>query len=108
VADQFVQVANDGTGKKVDTSELTVGTNTVERQRTVIADDSNSAGLAKVTNQAPNVTDTGLVVRNIEEPNNDEELLSSILTELRVISFILAAGLGVKEDVEELRDAFDE
>lgn len=43
-----VQVAPDSTGKKIDTSELTVGANTVERQRIVIGDDSSAAGLAPV------------------------------------------------------------
>lgn len=49
MADGLVQVAPDSTGKKVDTSELTVGANTVERQRVVLADSSNAAGLAVVS-----------------------------------------------------------
>lgn len=48
MADGIVQVAPDSTGKKVDTSELTVGANTVERQRIVIASDSTAASLAYV------------------------------------------------------------
>jgi hypothetical protein len=35
MADGLVQVPADSTGKKIDTSELTVGANTVERQRMV-------------------------------------------------------------------------
>ena len=38
MADGIVQVAPDSTGKKVDTSEITVGSNTVERQRINISD----------------------------------------------------------------------
>jgi len=63
MADGYVGVAPDGTGKKVDSSELTVGTNVVERQRIVHADDTNPLGLAKVTNAAPGSTDYGSVVR---------------------------------------------
>lgn len=63
MADQFVQVAPNSTGLKVDTSELTVGANVVERQRTVIADDATAAALAKVQNAAPAATDYGLTVR---------------------------------------------
>jgi hypothetical protein len=63
MADGFVQSSPDSTGKKVDTSELTVGANTVERQRTVIADDASAAGLAKVQNGTPGGSDYGLTVR---------------------------------------------
>jgi len=45
----WVQVPPDSTGKKVDTSELTVGPNTVERQRVVVGDPTTSANLAVVT-----------------------------------------------------------
>lgn len=50
MADQFSAVADDtaGTLRKVDESELTVGSNTVVRQRMVIADDSVAGALAKV------------------------------------------------------------
>jgi hypothetical protein len=37
VADGIIQVDPDSTGKKVDTEQLTVGANTVERQRGQIA-----------------------------------------------------------------------
>ncbi len=36
MSDQYVQVGLDGAGKKIDTEELTVGANTVERQRIVV------------------------------------------------------------------------
>lgn len=42
MADGFVGVAVDGAGKKVDTTEITVGANTVERQRVQLA--GNAAG----------------------------------------------------------------
>lgn len=63
MANQIVQLPADSTGKKVDTSELTVGGNTVNRQRLVVADDSTAAALGKVTNANSGSTDYGLVVR---------------------------------------------
>lgn len=43
MGDQFVQVQPDGAGKKVDTFELTVGSNVVERQRIMVADPAATA-----------------------------------------------------------------
>lgn len=65
MADGIVQVAPDSTGKKIDSSELTVGPNTVERQRVVLADDSAAGGLAAVKATAPAGTEQALVTRNI-------------------------------------------
>ena len=48
MTDQYVQIQPNSTGLKVDTSELVVGANTVERQRMVVADPVYSAGLATV------------------------------------------------------------
>ena len=58
MADGLVQVAPDSTGKKVDTSELVVGTNTVERQRIVIAGDTGPTNLAFVGSPSTD-TDAG-------------------------------------------------
>jgi hypothetical protein len=49
MADGFVQVAPDSTGKKIDNTELTVGANTVERQRVNIADPTSATAIAGVT-----------------------------------------------------------
>ena len=49
MADQYIAVQPDSTGKRVDCSELTVSGNTVERQRMVVADPSAAANLAAVT-----------------------------------------------------------
>lgn len=50
MADNFIQPpANTGVGLKVDTSELVVGANTVERQRIVLADPAGAAALAAVS-----------------------------------------------------------
>jgi len=56
VADGFVQVPPDSTGKQVDAASLDVGLNTVMRQRMIIADNSASSQYATVTNGALTVT----------------------------------------------------
>jgi hypothetical protein len=43
MADQYVIVAPDSTGKKIDTAELTVNAQTVERQRMAIGDNTTAA-----------------------------------------------------------------
>lgn len=65
MADGVVGLQPDSTGKKVDTSELIVGINTVERQRINIADASNPIGLTAVTNTVPVGNEYALVTRNI-------------------------------------------
>ena len=70
MADQFVQVPADSTGKKIDTSELTVGANTVERQRIVVGDPTSATALAavKAGSTAAVAGDPALVVA--VSPNN--------------------------------------
>jgi hypothetical protein len=65
MADGAVGVSPDvtGLGPLVDTDEITVDGQTVNRQRIVMADPSTAAGLAKVANAAPGTSDYGLVVR---------------------------------------------
>lgn len=65
MTDAFVQLNPDSTGKRVDTSELVVASNTVERQRMVVADDTDPAGLSHVTNSVPGVSDYGQVTRPV-------------------------------------------
>ena len=76
MADGVVGLQPDSTGKKVDTSELIVGTNTVERQRINIADASNPLGLTAVVNAAPVGTEFALVTRNV--PSGVQAVLNSI------------------------------
>lgn len=66
MADGIVQVAPDSTGKKMDTEELTVGANTVQRERVQISG-AVAAAIAKVLNADPASADYGLVVRPIME-----------------------------------------
>ena len=64
MADQFVQLPTDAanTGRKVDTSELTVNSQIVERQRVCLGDPTTASGLAAVKATAPALTDPALVV----------------------------------------------
>lgn len=48
MTDGVVRVAVDGLGAKIDASELTVGANTVERQRVVLADDAGATAMASI------------------------------------------------------------
>lgn len=62
MADQYTQIAPNSSGVKVDLTELTVGANTVERQRLVVAGGA-AAELADVKNADPSASHYGLVVR---------------------------------------------
>lgn len=76
MADQVVQITA-GTGTKIDVSELTVGANTVERQRINIADPVNATSLAtvKAASTAAVAADPALVVSL--SPNSPVGLLAS-------------------------------
>ena len=75
MADGYVQTAPDSTGKKIDNSELTRADGTVvERQRVVIADDTNPASQARVNE--------GYVLVRADEIT---ELLNALLIELKHI-----------------------
>lgn len=62
MADDYIQVAPDSTGKKVDNTKLTVGANDVYRQRTQTAG-AGAAELQDVRNTAPGASDYGAVTR---------------------------------------------
>ena len=70
MADGIIQLPADGTGKKRDASELTVGGNTVERERLVIADPTNAAALTVVSGSNPVGTQYASVIRPIT-PRDD-------------------------------------
>lgn len=63
MADGVTQVAPDSTGDKIDMTELTVGANTVSRQRINITDPDTAAGLMRVLNSEPVGTEYGAVAR---------------------------------------------
>ena len=68
MAESYVQLQPDSTGKKIDTAELTVGGNTVERQIVVLADPSAAAAQVPVANTQPAGGAYGLAVREIQAP----------------------------------------
>lgn len=88
MADSVIQVPADSTGKKVDTSQITVAGQSVERQRIVIASDTNSIGVALVLPSNPGFTDMGLVVRNIPSGTQEVSGAISLATGTQVIGSI--------------------
>ena len=70
MADAYVGLASDGTGKKVDTSEIAVGAFTVERQRINLADPATAAAIASILNANPSSTEYGLTVRPAAQVRN--------------------------------------
>lgn len=62
----YIQLPPNSTGLKVDTSELTVSANTVQRENNTISDPSTAAAIAAVENAQPGSSDYGLVVRNVQ------------------------------------------
>ena len=63
MADGYIQVPPDSTGKKVDQDVLTVSGQVVHRQRQVLADPANPVALARVMNTPPSSAEYGQVVR---------------------------------------------
>ena len=92
MSDGTVQLAPDGTGKKVDTSELVRASDgaTVERQRIVAADDQFSANLARV------FSDGSQLVRH----QSAEDILGQVLTELRIHTLILLEGFNLSKTID--------
>lgn len=76
MADAYIQLPVDGIGKKLDADQLTVGTETVYRERDRIAGDS-AAELADVRNSDAAPTDFGLAVRPIDVVSPATQCLSS-------------------------------
>lgn len=65
MADQFVQVPPQSTGLKMDVTELTVGANTVERERINIADPTSATAIATVTAQNALKVDNSAVTQPV-------------------------------------------
>jgi hypothetical protein len=66
MADSFIQVPVDSTGKLVDCEQLTVGANTVQRERHEIVG-ASATEVARVINSQPAGTEYGLVVREAQK-----------------------------------------
>jgi hypothetical protein len=97
MSETFVQVAPDSTGKKIATSELSNGADTVEIQHTVIADDSTYAARAKVSNAVPGATDYGLVVRQAVPAQSNYHAVSAATTNAANVK--ASAGTVVGYDI---------
>lgn len=69
MSDSFVQVPVDSTGKKIDSEQLVVGANAVERQRAEIAG-AGATEIAVVKGAAPTNAAMGLGVRQIPGTDN--------------------------------------
>jgi hypothetical protein len=61
----FVELSANGAGEYVDTFQVSDGTQNVDRQACVIADDTTYAARAKVQNAEPGSSDYGLSVRRV-------------------------------------------
>lgn len=92
MADGIIQVAPDSTGKKLDTSELTVGANTVERERIVWADPTTDVGLGVVTNANPAGTEYAPIVRPITP--QDDGFRTPVVLYFDEIAGITSEALG--------------
>lgn len=101
MADSFIQVPPDSTGRKLDTSGITVGANSVERERMNIADPTLDVGLAKVTNTTPGGSDYGLVARIAGTVTTSTSLTSPTLyTEItQVTKANIKASAGVVKSI---------
>lgn len=67
MSDSDVQIAPDGSGKLIDTSSLSTGAGTVQRQRVALGDPSTGAALAAVKNSSAGGSDYGLVTRPVNQ-----------------------------------------
>src|SRR5437879_8342381 len=78
MADSYVQVPPDSTGKQIDVTSLDVGVNTVMRQRIVIADNVGTATFATILSSGPVGTEGGLVVRNIPSGTQNVGIVAGV------------------------------
>lgn len=63
MADQYIGLAADGPGKKIDSSELTVSSQTVNRERMNLASPTVAAAIAEIVNTTPGETAYGVIAR---------------------------------------------
>src|SRR3989304_1161252 len=97
MTNQFIQLPADSTGKKVDTEELTVGANTVQRERMQIAG-STEVQVASILNASPS-TEYGLVVRNI--PSGTQTISGTITANAGTGDFLTVIGHTRNEAFKE-------
>lgn len=90
MADGTIGLPADGPGKKLDTEQLSVGGNTVQRERMQIAGAADTE-VARIVSDDPSPTDYGLVVRPLPSISSNAVLST-------VSSSNLAAGASVHLD----------
>lgn len=91
MADAFVQIAPDGTGKKVDTSEITRADGTiVERQRMVIGDGVDPDGTVRLDASGNLPIDLGPLLNELRITNRL----------LAVMMLQLASATGVQPNID--------
>jgi hypothetical protein len=76
MADSFVQLPADGPGKKLDTDNLTVGADSVHRERMQLAGDA-AAAITKILNTDPTGSEYGLVTRIIQAKSPQISVVSA-------------------------------
>lgn len=99
MADSFIQVATDGSGKKLDTR--TEGTNSEHRQVVILGDPSTNAAVATITQNAPTTDDYGVVVAIHPDSvnGNGQTVMSSSAPVVLPSDFVGTSGFMKKEDV---------
>jgi hypothetical protein len=99
MADGVVQLAPDGSGKKVDTSEIARPADSVlvERQRIINADNTFFGNVQSVLGDGAAI---------VKQPKS-EELLFLILQELRILTMITVEGMNLHRsyDLDNIRNS---
>lgn len=93
MADSYVQIPPDSTGKLIDAASMDVGVNSVLRQRIVLADNSGPSTFASVMSSGPLGGEGALVVRNI--PSGTQIVDGNInISATAVVSGTVVIGAG--------------
>lgn len=92
MADGTIQIPPDSTGKKLDTESLTVGANTVQRQRVQIAGVSDVA-IAAIASDEPATHEQALCVR-LTRPASGNRASATNCPALTTTTIIAAPGAG--------------
>lgn len=94
MADDFIQVANDGPGKKMDTTSLAVGLNTVHRERVNLSDPTDPAAHQAVVATQPSRDAYGGVTRVLDQFIGDEILVDQVGADA-VLTFTFSAAVDM-------------
>lgn len=78
MSDAFIQVDPDGSGKKMDTSEVTVGAHSVHRERVVISDPATAGNHAGVLDAEPASDAKGITTRVVGLTAKLQEVIDAL------------------------------